>query len=342
MADHYGIYFVGIGDQDDIKDEQLDEMFSRLIANVSPSLDKIITNHRLSINHRVKDHKIMTHIVSHRDHILVELAQKYGFPRGFCWVWKLIGKIPQLLGILDFVPKFSNDADFCPDLNQLFRIDTFGMKLSGSLIYTRSIVDPPNSNNYHLVISAKNSAYNEFTNTFVQYMKHKFTPEFVKALYDKNWTIGWEFIHDRLGGDHASRPSISIGVPTVVTTQRSDLYNFGVDSGGIGKTVDWEEARHFFDTFSIQYLPQYKVKDHELWKEWVRTDLIPNRSFFTLEPFQKSIQILVEKGIVIEISSDNKYTHVHSDILEGIVCTEISGQRFKFKFARYLTLSLLK
>lgn len=339
MTDTTTPIFLGVGDKSIWTSEELDRqkrynaIFSRYIVNVFSKLNEVLSGRRVNIRTCIQGEYCFTHIVGFNDYTLIELGKEYGFPRGVCFVWKHTPKSAfTFVNVLDFVPKFGNEVDNKKDMCDLYSTNYFMKKLSGSLIYIKAISP------IELIISAKNSMFNEFTNRFFQVMGHLFTLKFVNDLYQRNWTIGFEFIADRLGGDHASRSSIDTAVAIVVTLNRVDLANFCTDKEGLSTVISWEETAQLFDQHNIPYLRRYYVSPGSEWNNWVDNVLIPNRDFFTNSVLSTELNRMIENGIVRVVGGN--YDHAHSDVLEGLIVVLENGHRFKFKFARYTLMTM--
>ena len=106
------------------------------ISKENVKLDEILTksNHMDIKIHEMLEHSgvFMVFITCHLDRILIDLAEKYDFPRGFPILW-IPDKVIKFFG---FYPKFKNDERQSPeDIEQFKEIESIqiSLKISGFL-----------------------------------------------------------------------------------------------------------------------------------------------------------------------------------------------------------------
>jgi len=323
----------------------IESNFITLIMSCIPGLEKVITSEKNSIKpshyvDRSDKHEreyYITYIVSHIDRVLIELANKYGMPRGFAIIWYLDNMgIPQLANYAAFTPKFANE-DHDGVLN---KVKSFSLKYSGSLGMICAFDNC-------LFVGAKNSTGNIFAQALERCIRADgvITLEFVQALAKLRWTIGFEIMVNELGDDHAAPVELDAAVATVITCPRSDPENFGTDKLGMSFYVPKSITAVMLDAYNVKHAISYEVVDDAKWEKTAMPMLKEQRHYLTRGPLYTLLNDLVTLGIIRQVSGT--YAHPHSSVVEGIIFwsnlpgNDTQTHIFKWKIPRYTIMTFV-
>jgi predicted kinase len=281
-------------------------------------------------------------IKSSNDSLLIELAEKYGFPRGFPIIYIANKDEEQSkLVIGGFYPKFSND-DRSQDIEGKIFDGAFKLegtlKMSGFLAGFTAYRD--SSGKVHAIFFSKNSC--DYDSPYVQDIRDQIM---AKPNADKLL----EYIADHgiiVYGEMLSLNDQKHGYPYkrnafIITA----VCNMRIIDNGITKTGDYNFVRYFeaqeidefCSRFELDRTPRFVIDEADI-KKFVE-DLLQNRDFKSLSDIKK----LVTKWIGGSVHHEDV---IFGNILEGLIlkiCYSdgTKDQIIKFKFVRYVILTML-
>ena len=295
-------------------------------SSLEPRLQEILRKYKKTI--RVSFHQAihikdvyLVMLVGSADHILIELAKKFGFPRGFPILW-VAGSRVQTFG---FYPKFDNDDRQSPDdLNEFDNVTSlsFSKKWSGFL---GQLIAFEIESKMYWTVTSKNSA--DHSSQYVADACRLLTPFVTKDLLDalikNNFHICAEIIskNDQTHGCRVLKET------PIITA--------------IGKKPSSKNFVDFLDNiaqveFCVQYgLPCDSSITVNNGKEFIQK-LSANRDFMTDTKLE---EMLVTSNVVI---TKGNITHreVLGDRLEGLVI-KMGNNIKKYKFPNYTVLTML-
>ena len=287
------------------------------------------------------DNTYLVMLVVHYDNILIDLAKKYNFPRGFPILW-----IPDVrVQYFGFYPKFSNDDR--QDIDDMREFDNvvsleFFKKWSGFL---GQLMVFKIGNKVYWTVTSKNSAIN--TSKFVQDAKRLFEPfvtaDLANILAKLNLHVCAEIMSkaDQTHGTIVLKES-----PVVTAVGRGCLYDLDSSAANINgeRFVEFFDNGQLVDFCSQHGLPcdsAIAINNATSAKNFIQ-ELSANRDFMTDDRLMELMakhhdSIIVKKGT---ISHDT----ILGNCLEGLVIKlkyPDSSIIKKYKFAPYTIRTML-
>jgi predicted kinase len=281
-------------------------------------------------------------IKSRDDSLLLELAKKYGFPRGLPIIFiEKSGEEQSKLLIGGFYPKFSNDDRSQDVEGKIFdgasKLEGT-LKMSGYLAGVTAYRD--SSGKIHVIFFSKNSC--DYDSPYVQDIRDQIMAKpnvenLLKHIADNGIIVYGEMLslNDQKHGYCYKRNAFII---TAVSEMR-------IIDNGITKTGDFnfvryfepQEIDNFCSVFEMDRTPRFVIDEADI-KKFVE-ELLQSRDFKSLSDIKK----LVKKWIGGSVHHEDV---IFGNILEGLILKIFysdgtKDKILKFKFLMYVILTML-
>jgi hypothetical protein len=324
--------------------DKIKEQFLRQATGMK--LGKIITQSTKTI--RMSFHQTnnlpnvyLIMIVGSNDNTLINLAKKYGFPRGFPVIW-----IPDVsMQYFGFYPKFSNDerqtVDNLSEINTVTKIGFF-RKWSGFL---SQVISFRLNGQIFWTITSKNSA--DCNSPFVRDAKRLFDPFMTNQLINLMTKQQLHFCAEIMSKNdqtHGSR--VFVESPVITAVGHGKFYDLGITNSDSDKLFvkffTNQELVLFCQENNLPCDSAISIDDRDAARNFL-IELSKQRDFMTDSTFEILVNnFATDVGITCGTVT---HSQILGDCLEGLVIrihkTNGSSEVKKYKFANYTVRTML-
>lgn len=274
------------------------------------------------------------------DSILISLARKYGFPRGFPIIWKP----KKYLHFYGFYPKFENDKreekkELCDskDFMDIQYLDC-NFKYSGFLA---QIIVFEHDDTIYWCVCSKNSVNNEYSNWARDIFSKKITIELLKFMLENSIHICGECLskNDQTHGAKVSSEDlvvtcVGIGHEIFLSDGVIQKGHIGTETNSFVQFMDHRQMLEFAVRFNLSIDSIFSVRGENI--DLFINELFVNRDQITLDRF------LDVSKYSEEIHGTVRHENILGNTLEGLIIKIVyasdkqkPNKIIKFKFPYY-------